>query len=88
MNHYLSPRLKQISPPNESYTYFDWYMLKPGLAQKYLNDNVLIDEENLTAKLLNESWRFNYRKYLKDCGYKITREFGFDQGVIYKIKKV
>lgn len=86
MHNYLSPRLKQISPPNESYTYFDWYMLKPSLASNYLRDNIEIDAENLTVKIKNEAWRFNYHRYLKDCGYKITRELGFNEGVIYKIK--
>ena len=85
MRNYLSNRLKDIFKDRRT-SMFDYFKSRPEAAMSYLDRHVIIKDDTVTIK--KSAWRFDYPKYLRDKGYRICAELGFNEGPIYSLRKV
>ena len=84
--NYLTNRLREIFLPKSKTSFFDHLKDKPETVERVLGKLIVIDDDSVT--ITGGAWRFNYREYLKDKGYKLGREIGFNEGVIYELTKI
>lgn len=84
--NYLTNRLREIFLPKSKTSFFEHFRDKPEKVESVLNKLLIIDDDRVTVT--GGAWRFNYRDFLKDKGYKLGREIGFNEGVIYELTKI
>lgn len=83
---FLTNRLKTIFLKNSNQSFFDFYKRNPERIERVLSHLIRIEDDRV--HISGAGWRFDYEGYLKAKGYKITQELGFNEGVIYEIKKI
>lgn len=85
-NKYLSRRLRTIPLQSGKTTLFNYYINHPSETLSFLEKFVVLGDS--TVHIKGAAWLFDYVSYLKDKGYRLGKEIGFNDGVIYELKKI